>query len=276
MHNDFFTTADGVKLFTAHRLPAADPKAVVLVAHGYGEHSGRYTHVLEALADAGYAAYTLDHYGHGRSDGIRAYFASFDQPVSHLKAYADRVSAAHPGKKLFLLGHSMGALISLVFTLRYRRDLAGLLISGAPVNADANVSPLVIQVGYLLNRIAPRLPLLQMVGLDTLSSDPQVAQAFAADPLNYKANMRVGMGVGINETAKAVRTRLSEITLPILIMHGEQDQLVNPSGSQTVYERVSSADKTLHMYADMRHEIMNERDKTRVLNDISAWLNAHI
>jgi acylglycerol lipase len=275
MNNDSFTARDGLKIFTANMLPIGTPKAVVLVIHGYGEHCGRYAHVLSALCKAGYAAYALDHCGHGHSEGTRAYFDSFDQPITHLKEYMDRVKAAQPGKPVFLLGHSMGALISLAFALRYQAEIAGLLVSGAPVNADANVSPLVVQVGYVLNRIAPRLPLMKMVGLDTLSSDPQVAQKFAADPLTYKDNMRVGMGVQINETAKAVRADLPKLTLPMLIMHGEQDRLVNPSGSHTTYERVSSADKTLKIYPGMYHEIMNERDKAVVLADILMWLDKH-
>ncbi len=276
MNNDFFTTKDGVKIFTTNSLPVGDPKAVVLVVHGYGEHCGRYKHVIAALVEAGYAAYALDHEGHGQSDGLRAYITDFNRSVTHMKEYVDRITPQHPGKKLFVLGHSMGALISLAFTLRYQKQIAGLLISGAPVNADANVSPLMIQLGYVLNRIAPKLPLMPSTGNDVLSTDPQVVIDFNNDPLNYKANMRVGLGVALNETAKRVREQLAELTLPILIMHGADDQLVNPSGSQLTYERVTSKDKTLKLYPGMRHEIMNEREKATVLRDIVAWLDGHL
>lgn len=275
MNNDSFTGKDGLNIFTANQLPTGDPKAIVLVVHGYGEHCGRYTHVIEALAHAGFAAYALDHCGHGQSEGLRAYFDSFDQPITHLKEYMDRVKAKHAGKKLFVLGHSMGSLISLAFTLRYQKEIAGLVISGTPVNADANVSPLLVRVGYVLNRIAPRAPLMKMVGLETLSTDPQVAIDFAADPLTYKNNMRVGMGVQMNDTAKNVREHLPELKLPMFILHGEQDKLVNPSGSHLTYERAGSKDKTLKIYPGMYHEIMNERDREVVIGDIVGWLNKH-
>lgn len=276
MNNDFFTTTDGTKIFITNRQPAGAPKAVVLVVHGYGEHCGRYKHVMQALVEAGYAAYALDHVGHGQSDGLRAFIKDFDRPVTHMKEYLDRIKPQHPGKPVFVLGHSMGALISLAFTLRYQSEIAGLLISGAPVNADANVSPLMIQLGYVLNRIVPTLPLMPSTGNDVLSTDPQVVIDFNNDPLNYKANMRVGLGVALNETAKKVRGQLANLTLPLLVMHGAEDQLVNPSGSQLTYERASSKDKTLKLYPGMRHEIMNEREKATVLREIIAWLDSHV
>lgn len=275
MHTETFTTRDGVNLHTVRLLPDSTPKATVLVVHGYGEHSGRYAHVMTALANAGYAAYALDHIGHGRSEGLRAFIDNFDIPVTHLKEFKDRVVAQQPDGKLFMLGHSMGALISLAFTLRYQPELDGLLISGAPVNADANVSPVMVQLGYILNRIVPRLPLLAPGGTNILSTDPAVGEAFAADPLCYNGSMRVGLGVALNETAKSVRARLPELTLPILIMHGEADTYVNPSGSKLAYEQVKSKDRTLKLYPGMYHEIMNERDKAVVLGDIVTWLDQH-
>ena len=266
---------DGSKLFTAYRLPDGEPRALVLVVHGYGEHCGRYRHVIDALTERGYAAFTLDHYGHGQSEGLRAYFDDFDRPLVDLKAYVDSFRPQYPDKPLFVLGHSMGALISLAFTLRHQAEISGLIISGAPVNADANVSPLIVALGYALNRIVPKLPLLSLGDSSILSSDPEVGRAFDADPLTYKGNMRVRLGVAINDTAKAVRERLPELQLPLLIMHGEGDTMVNPSGSKLVYERASSADKTLRIYPDMYHEIMNERQRDIALGDILNWLDLH-
>ena len=275
MQTDTMIAGDGSKLFTAYRLPDGEPRALVLVVHGYGEHCGRYRHVIDALTERGYAAFTLDHYGHGQSEGLRAYFDDFDRPIADLKAYVDTFRPKYPETPLFVLGHSMGALISLAFTLRHQDEISGLIISGAPVNADANVSPLMVALGYALDKIVPKLPLLSLGDSSILSSDPDVGRAFDADPLTYKGNMRVRLGISINETAKAVRERLPELKLPLLIMHGEADRMVNPSGSKLAYERASSADKTLRIYPDMYHEIMNERRRDIVLADILTWLDLH-
>lgn len=266
-------TADGLTLYTEAAMPDGDPRAVVLVVHGYGEHSGRYQHVIARLVSSGYAAYALDHRGHGRSEGERAYCETMDQFVDDLKVYFDQIRAAQPGKQIFVLGHSMGGLISLAFTERYQREIAGLIISGAPVIADANVSPALILVGKVLDRIAPKLHLLDTGKPGILSSDPQVDIDWENDPLTNKKPMRVRLGVELNRMAGEVRKHLGDLQLPMLILCGVDDQLVNPAGSQLAYERVASVDKTLKRYAGMRHEILNEVDKEIVLSDIVDWLN---
>jgi acylglycerol lipase len=279
MPTDSFKTSDGLTLYTEYSLPQGDPKAVVLLVHGYAEHCGRYGHVIQRLVDAGYAVYTLDHRGHGKSEGTRAYIDTMDQFIDDLKLYFDRVKAAQAAfakpTKRFVLGHSMGALLGLAFTERYQSEIDGLVISGAPVNADANVSPIMIALGNLLTRVAPKLPLLPMDKPGILCSDPEVENAFGADPLNYTAPMRVRLGVELNRMARGVRDRLTDLRLPILILHGGDDIMVNPSGSQLTYDSVKSADKTLKFYPGMRHEIMNEIGKESVLNEIVAWLDRH-
>lgn len=276
MPSENCTTPDGLLLYTEYRVPDGDPSAVVLLVHGYGEHSGRYQHVIERLVQSDYAVYTLDHRGHGRSEGVRAYCDSMEQFVNDLKVYFDRVKAAQPGKKLFVLGHSMGGLISLAFAERYQNQFNGLIVSGAPVNADANVPAFLITVGKVLNRVAPKLHLLETGKPGILSTDPEIDIAWANDPLTNKKPMRVRLGVEINKMAGEVRAHLADLKLPILILHGADDQLVNPSGSQVAYEGVSSLDRTLKRYAGMRHEILNEVEKAVVMTDIIDWLNRHI
>ena len=97
----------------------------------------------------------------------------------------------------------MGALISLAFTLRYQDEIDGLIISGAPVIADANVSPLLVMVGKVLNRVVPKLHLLDTSTAGILSTDPQVDIDCACDPLTNKKPMRVRLGVEISETRAA-------------------------------------------------------------------------
>ncbi|MCA9903230.1 MAG: alpha/beta fold hydrolase, partial [Anaerolineae bacterium] len=132
-------TSDNLTLHTESWLPEGEPRAAIVVVHGYGEHLGRYRHVADYFVKQGYAVYALDHRGHGQSEGLRAYVHSFNQFVEDLHVYVGQVKSAQAGRKLFILGHSMGALISLLYCIRYPDGIAGLVISGAPVNADANV-----------------------------------------------------------------------------------------------------------------------------------------
>ncbi len=269
-----FLSDEGLRLHTESWLPDAPPRAALVIVHGYGEHMGRYRHVCEYFVAQGYAVYMLDHRGHGQSEGLRAYVDSFDEFLRDLHQFVGSVRAANPSLRLFMLGHSLGALISLAYNLRYD-DVDYLMVSGAPVNADANVSPLLVQVGNFLTRIIPKVPFLAF-GEGILSRDPRVQAAFDADPLTWKRPMRIRLGTEINRTAGGVRADLPRLRLPILIMHGADDEMVNPSGSELAYSTVGSADKTLKLYPGLRHEIMNEPEQLEVLGDIAGWMTAHL
>lgn len=272
---DTLKTADGLALYTASWIPET-VKAVVVLVHGYGEHSGRYAHVVEALTQQNYAVYTIDHRGHGKSEGVSAYIKSIYQVVDDLKFYVDRVQAQHPDQKLFMLGHSMGALISLAYALRYQAQLSGLIISGIPLSAEDGAPAWLAQVARVVNVFAPKLPLAEGISSDALSRDPAVAQAYEADPLNYHGKMRVGTALSIVNGAKQSIPHLERLKLPVLILHGAEDKICPPSGSDIVYEKAASTDKQLIKYDGLRHEIMNEPERATVLGDITAWLEKHI
>lgn len=272
---DHLTARDGLKLHTEQWLPDDMPRAIILIAHGYGEHIGRYQHVAEVLVHAGYGVCGLDHRGHGKSEGLRAYLKTLDTPVDDLYQYFQQIREAHPNQKYFLLGHSMGTLISLLFLLKYQNHFAGAILSGTALNADETVSVPMRGVAGFLARIIPTVPLIPALGSETLSTDPAVAQAYDADPLVYRGSWRVGMGAVLLQTGGALRTRLAQLTLPLLIMHGSADAIAPLSGAQTLHDGAASEDATLHVYEDMLHEIFNERDKQQVFDDLLAWLNAH-
>jgi acylglycerol lipase len=274
MSEKFFTDADGQQIYT-HLFAVDHAKALVIVVHGYGEHSGRYAHVVRWLNDHGYTAAVIDHVGHGKSSGLKAFVPSVDVLTRNLRVLVQDVKAQFPALKAFMLGHSMGALTTLAYAQSYPSDLDGIVITGAPVDADANVSPLLVTVGNLLSKIIPTVPFLDLAPVTTISRDPAVVQAFREDTLCYNGKMRIGTGVAMNKKAIQVREGLPSMKLPMLIMHGEADQLVNPSGSKTAYTLSGSADKIHKTYPEAYHEIMNEPEKEAVLTEITTWLDAH-
>jgi acylglycerol lipase len=267
------TTPDGLKLHTESWLPDGKSKALVLIVHGYAEHIGRYQWHAEYLVERGYAVYGLDHRGHGKSDGLQAYFDTFDHPVNDLKQAFDQIEKAD--KKVFIWGHSMGSLIALSFALRHQRELAGLILSGTAVNADETIPPPLALLGRTLNRFIPRTPLAPALPSTLLSHDPAVAPAYDGDPLIYRGAWRVRTGTLLLKVGQQLRARPAELTLPLLIMHGSDDQVTPVSGSELVHARASSSDKTLKIYPGLYHEIHNELDKATVLDDIANWLDQH-
>ncbi len=271
--NGSFQTADGLTIHTEAWPVAGEPRAVVLIVHGLGEHIGRYAHVAAFLNERGYAVYGLDHRGHGKS-GERVYFEQFTQPVDDLKRYFDTVKAAHPGKKIFLYAHSLGTLIGLSFLLRHQNEVAGAVISGTPLEVESSQPKLLVQAGGLLDKIAPKMGA-SVLPTVYLSRDTAVVKAYEADPLVYHGNVRVRMGNQIVQVSREIKARAGELKLPLFIFHGDADKICPPPGSQTLYDRVGSGDKTLKFYSGFFHESHNETEKETVLADIAAWLDTH-
>jgi acylglycerol lipase len=252
------------------------PRAVVVLAHGLGEHSGRYRHVAEALNAVGCSVYAMDHRGHGQSAGPRAYIDRFANVVDDMDQVADLARKACPGKPVLLLGHSMGGALALRYALKHQEKLAGLILSGPAVALDG-ASALVRSIAKLMALVAPKVGMLQ-VAPERVSRDAAVVADYASDPLVAHGKVPART---IGELVKFVEVlpgMLPALRLPLLVLHGEQDQLAGVGGSEMVVQRVSSADKTLTVYPELYHEIFNELpdDRARVLKDLTDWVSAHV
>ena len=270
-----FQTPDNLNIYTIQWLPDVAPKAVVIIVHGIGEHSGRYQHVAEALVNAGYAVYSHDHRGHGKSDGKRVQVTSHLQFMNDLKQYFDLIRSEHDREKIFILGHSMGSIISLQFALQYQNNLAGLVITGTATDISSTVSGMMRNAANLLHRVLPNAPVSAPLPIPYLTNDKEMQQLAENDMLNYKGWTPVSIAKYIVETGEMLHENVHKLVLPILIMHGEDDRVTPISGSQVVYERVGSDDKTLKTWANMQHEIMNEIDRQQVIETIIDWLDKH-
>lgn len=271
-----FQTEDSLRIHTEAWLPSTAPKAVVIIAHGVAEHIGRYAHVAAHLVEQNYAVYGYDHRGHGQSAGKRSYFETFEQPIDDLAHYVRLVQTTQASKKLFLYGHSMGALMMLTYALRQQRaDIAGVMLTGTPLAVDDNLPNFVISAVRTLNQVVPDVPLVSL-DITGMSRDPAVLATWTADPYVNLYPIRVRTTLGILGTVSHIRAHLSDIHLPLLILHGGGDRIVDSSGSVTVYERVSSDDKTLKIYPELYHELINEPEREMVLDDMTNWLNERV
>ncbi len=268
------TGVGDVRLFRQSWLPDGAARAVIAIAHGAGEHSGRYAHVAERLTDEGYAVYALDHRGHGRSSGARALVDRIDNTVADLDSLIVLASSEHAGSETFLLGHSMGGAIALRYAIAHQDRLAGLILSG-PLAALEAASPATRIAAKVLSAVAPRLP---VFGVDPtlVSRDPAEVNAYETDPLVHHGKLPARtvaeLAVAVESFPQAVRS----ITIPTLILYGTDDKLCPPAGSLMLSERIGSEDKTLKAYDGLYHEILNEPERERVLDDLCSWLRAHV
>ncbi len=274
-HADTLTSRDGLRLRTLSWRPSGEIRGVVMLVHGFGEHAGRYAGVATALGSAGFAAHALDHRTHGASAGEpRVYLTDAEVVADDLALLWARVRASHPAEPLFLYGHSMGAYFALHFALRQPAGLAGIVTSGAPLSMDREIPAALLLLARAVAFVAPTLPLVPL-DLAAISRDAAVVAAYRADALVHAGRIRARMAAQIGTTLTALRARLPELRVPLLILHGGADRVVPPAGSRFLHAHVGSADKTLRVYDGLFHEIHNEPEREQVLADVTAWLRAH-
>ncbi len=267
--------AEGKQIYWQAWLPEGEPKAVVVIAHGVSEHSGRYRYVVERLVPDGYAVYALDHRGHGRSEGTRAQIDRVKFVVSDLDQLVDLAHGAHPGLKLFLLGHSMGGCIGITYAIVHQEKLDGLALSAPLAAVEAAPLPLRM-IAKVLSSVRPDAGLLDLDG-GLVSRDPAEVKAYDEDPLNYRGKLRARTLQELADAVGRFEADSPKLTLPLLVMVGSADGLVPPAGAKMVHDRAQSTDKTFHTYDGFYHEIFNEPagDRDRPLNDLAGWLSAH-
>jgi alpha-beta hydrolase superfamily lysophospholipase len=250
-------------MISACTWPNPQARCVIVIAHGYGEHIGRYEHVAQRLVSAGASVWGLDHLGHGRSDGERTLVTNFECLVDDLHQLASLARQAHPALPIVLIGHSMGGMIAARYAQRFGHELAGLVLSGPAVGRLDAVNQLLA------------LPQIPNAPIDpsVLSRDPAVGEAYAADPLVYHGPFR-------RPTVAAMHAALTTIdagpgfgTLPTLWLHGSDDQLVPLAGARAGLARLRGAHFTECIYEGARHEVFNEINRDEVLSEVCNFID---
>ncbi|MEU6810168.1 lysophospholipase [Streptomyces sp. NPDC046831] len=248
---------------TVHEWPHPRPRYVALLAHGYGEHAGRYEEVAGVLSEHGAAVVAPDHVGHGKSAGERVVIEDFEDVVTDLHTAALLTRTAHPDLPVVVIGHSMGGLIAARYAQRYGDGLAALVLSGPVIGAWELPGRLLA-----LDEI-PDTP----ISPAALSRDPAVGAAYAADPLVWHGPMK-------RPTLQAFVRTLADVAgggdvgpLPLLWLHGTDDRLVPLAGSRSGVERLSGGNLTERIYPGARHEVFLETHKDEVFRDLTRFLD---
>lgn len=268
------SAAAGDKLFYQSWVPEA-PRAVIVLAHGYAEHLGRYGHVADRLGRDGFAVFALDHWGHGRSDGTRGFVPRFQVFLDGMTSLLSVATSEFPALPRILIGHSMGGLISVAHLLGHQSDYAGAVLSGPAVKPAEPPSAATLIIGRLLSRLAPKAGILQLDS-NAVSRDPAVVAAYRADPLVHTGKMSARLAAEMLDAMSMVQGRASEIQLPLLIVHGGEDRLAAPAGARELFDKLSSSDKEFHDFLGLYHEVFNEPERDEVLDLVSTWISNHI
>lgn len=238
--------------------PAENPARVIVLAHGYGEHIGRYEHVAQGLVARGSTVVGPDHVGHGQSGGEQALVEDFESVVDDLRAV---VQDARGDLPVVLVGHSMGGLIATRYAQRHREDLAGLVLSGPAIGLGPVIE------GWLA---APELPS-DPIDVAVLSRDPAVGEAYAADPLVWHGGWKRPTLQAFVAADRTIAEGPTFGDLPLLYVHGSDDELVPLVLARPVVERLAGPDSELRVIEGARHEVFNELGKDELIERVAGF-----
>lgn len=259
--------------------PAAPIKGVLALVHGLGEHSGRYCEVVSGLTKAGYAVFGFDNQGHGKSEGQRGHIDRWQDYRDNTQAFLQLVRKKEPTAPLFLMGHSLGGLIVLDYVLRAAQtaefqalNIRKLVVSAPPIQPNnSTASSFRIAIARLLSGWLPRVSLKMSLNAQGLSRDQEVTNRTAHDPLTHPY-VTLRWGTETLSTLQWVKKHIDQLTLPILLTHGEADPIVAPDGTRKIFQQIQSP-KTLAIYPGSYHEPHNDLDAKRVVADLVSWLD---
>ncbi len=268
-----FLGADGLRIVYRRWLPAdAEPRAIVMIVHGLGEHSGRYRHVAAALTEVGFVCYGIDHRGHGESDGARAYIPDGGKPIADLAQLVDLACDQHNALPTLLFGHSMGSLIGLGYALRHPGQLRALALSGVAIHGERAKPAWLVSLCLWAARYLPKLRLSPPGSPSVLTRDEAVVRQWWADPLTDKGMWRIGTSAALVRLGREICTAAPQLELPLLALHGADDRLVPESGAHFLRQVAGSSDITVRIYPGCRHELVNEINREEILHTLRDWL----
>jgi alpha-beta hydrolase superfamily lysophospholipase len=289
---------DGRRIPVCQWLPASDqaPRAVIQVFHGLGEYAARYSRFAATCNEHGIAVVAHDHRGHGSACDIRGHFADrrgWDRVVADAWLVNRSVANDMPGARIIVLGHSMGSYIAQSFVSRHPDTVDALLLS-----ASTFANRLELRTGHFLAALLAlfgkrrQSPLLNKLGFgefnkpfepartrfDWLSRDPAEVDLYVADPLcggSFSNRLWYDLTGGLLEITSADTVRSVPSDLPILIMGGQRDPVGGAKGLTRladIYAQTGHQNLTLKIYADGRHEMLNETNRDAVTRDILDWI----
>jgi alpha-beta hydrolase superfamily lysophospholipase len=269
-----FAGSDGIEIFY-RQYRAESERARMVIAHGLGEHSGRYGNVIERVLPKGISVWVPDHRGHGQSGGKRGHVLNFVQYLTDLRLTVELAKKDMPGEMpCFLLGHSMGGLIALYFAQHYPELIDGVVASSPCLGMVIEIPAVKKVLGSFMSYVWPGMTMGSGLDATKISRDENVVSAYKNDPLVHD-RVSARFFTELLAAMESVNQQASALNVPVLMQVAGEDYLVDADSSKHFFEKLTLQDKTLHVYDDMYHEIYNApEDQTgRVLDDLETWLD---
>jgi len=267
-------SSDNIGIFYTKDL-LEDMKGIVVIVHGLAEYLDRYDYVKDRLNSFGYGVYRFDNRGHGRSDGERGYIEDYNFFLDDADTIVELAKKENPDIPIFMMGHSMGGFIASAYGIRYKNKLNGQILSAAATTEAPQVKGIKKSIFKFFNIFLSRMIVKNELS-KLISKDPEVIRNYEEDPMVLKG---VTMKFYVEFLIKGIgwlNENMKDYSYPCFIIHGEDDRIVSKEASKNFYKNISSKDKEIKIYEGLYHEIMNEKEKDIVIEDIHKWLDERI
>ena len=265
---------DGLEMYARSWEPEGMPKAVVCLVHGLGEHSSRYAHVGKAFTDADFALAAFDLRGHGKSGGPRGHIPSFNAFMDDIEDFQKQLDERFSDLPRFLYGHSLGGILVLNYVLRRKPDFVGVISTAAGLRTSLEEQKAKIMMARVLGALMPSVAISSGLDPATISRNQEVVDKYVNDPLVHD-KMSLGFGKIMLSELPWTFEHAHEFSLPLLIMHGTEDKLGYPRGSEEFAGYIKQ-NCTLKLWDGLYHELHNEPEQNEVLAFMIDWMNGQL
>lgn len=252
------------------------PRAAIIVVHGLQEHAGRYEDFAEAMAGYQFSTFVVDLRGHGASEGRRGHVPRFDVFLQDIDRFRREVQGLVALEcPLFMLGHSMGGLITLRYVEEYDAPLRGAIISAPWLGTSMDVPRWKLNLANALNHVLPAFPFRNPVDALLLSHDPEVVQRYQTDPyvhdrITPRTFCEASTAIGL------VLQRSDRINIPLFFLLAGQDRVVDTRKSLAFARSLADLDVTIRTVPDAFHEVLNEVNRGVTHAEVRDWIMEHL
>lgn len=251
-----------------------NPKAVVVLVHGMGEHSSRYTtSVVPKLVENDFAVVAFDQFGHGKTSGKRGHCPSFQAVLESITKTIEKAKELYPNSPMFLYGHSMGGNCVINYILRKQSDIKGIVASSPFLKLAFQPPSWKLSLGKMMQKIAPSITLGNELDANDISRVQDEVAKYISDPLIHD-KISPNYSLSFIDSGKWAIENASKLKTPMLLVHGTGDKIIDYKGSVEFANKSDVAQ--VKIYEDGYHELHNDLCKDEVLQAITSWLNSQI
>ena len=277
-HTGYFEGRENTKLFYQNWLPEGDTKAHIIAIHGWATHSDRMKYPAEYLTEKGYAVYSFDLRGHWRNAGENpGHIESMDHIQKDIVLFWDVVRKTAGSKKIFLMGHSFGGLISLIYAINHP-SLPGVLVSSPELGLAMEISTgkkLAKKLSGPMAKLAPTKTIDMVINQNHLTSDLKILREHIADKKKLEI-ITIKSAAEMESAMNWAMKNAKKLLCPVFIMQAGNDKVVDKEKTKVFFDKIKSEDKTYKEYEGFLHELWNERGRAQVYQDTYIWLEKHL